>query len=63
MSSMVSSTGASWKIQLGLFTGIIYYMRFEFLMTEYSEYGGHLRRDDMQSDRGVPLYYMTFEVP
>jgi len=28
---MVSSTGASWKIQIGLDPGFIYYMRFEVL--------------------------------
>ena len=56
MSSMVSSTGASWKIQTSLDPGFVYCMRFEVLMTEYSEYGGHLRCDVMQSDRGVPLF-------
>ena len=33
MSSMVSSTGASWKIQIDLHPGFIYYTRFEVLMT------------------------------
>jgi hypothetical protein len=32
MSSIVSSTGVSWKIQIGLDPGFIYYMGFEVLI-------------------------------